>query len=60
MASVSSFDPMFVRFFVTTFSPFTMSALIILKLIVPILFITASITALTFRKQVGSNFQNFV
>ncbi|XP_037902929.1 GPI ethanolamine phosphate transferase 1 [Hermetia illucens] len=51
MASVSSFDPMFVRFFVTTFSPFTMSALIILKLIVPILFITASITALTFRKQ---------
>ncbi|XP_055594011.1 GPI ethanolamine phosphate transferase 1 [Uranotaenia lowii] len=36
MATVSSFDPNWVRFFVTTFSPFTMAGLIVFKLIIPI------------------------
>uniref|UniRef100_A0A182JZE9 GPI ethanolamine phosphate transferase 1 n=1 Tax=Anopheles christyi TaxID=43041 RepID=A0A182JZE9_9DIPT len=37
LATVSSFDPNWVRCFVTTFSPFTMMALIVLKLLIPVL-----------------------
>ncbi|XP_062707725.1 GPI ethanolamine phosphate transferase 1-like [Aedes albopictus] len=37
MATVSSFDPNWVRLLVSTFSPFLMTSLIVLKLLIPIL-----------------------
>lgn len=37
--SMNSFDPMWVRCFVTVFSPFTMTALIFIKLIIPFLLV---------------------
>ncbi|XP_062545025.1 GPI ethanolamine phosphate transferase 1 isoform X2 [Armigeres subalbatus] len=37
MATVSSFDPNWVRLLVTTFSPFLMTCLIVFKLLIPIL-----------------------
>lgn len=37
IASISSFDPNWVRCFVSTFAPFLMASLIILKLLIPIL-----------------------
>ncbi|XP_015584903.1 GPI ethanolamine phosphate transferase 1 isoform X2 [Cephus cinctus] len=39
MASISSFDPSWTRHFVTLFSPFTMAALILLKLSIPLLLV---------------------
>ncbi|XP_034936003.1 GPI ethanolamine phosphate transferase 1 [Chelonus insularis] len=39
MASISSFDPMWTRYFITVFSPFTMSALILLKLAIPLVLV---------------------
>lgn len=39
MASISSFDPMWARHFITIFSPFTMFALILLKLAIPLIFV---------------------
>nr|CAH7746910.1 unnamed protein product [Callosobruchus chinensis] len=38
VASVNSFDPMWVRAFLTLFSPFTMTALIVFKLAIPFIF----------------------
>nr|CAI5839310.1 unnamed protein product [Callosobruchus analis] len=38
VASVNSFDPMWVRAFLTLFSPFTMAALIVFKLAIPFIF----------------------
>ncbi|KAF5273367.1 hypothetical protein FQR65_LT04659 [Abscondita terminalis] len=38
-ASVSSFDPMWTRCFVTVFSPFTMAGLILIKLMIPFLIV---------------------
>ncbi|CAH1961532.1 unnamed protein product [Acanthoscelides obtectus] len=38
VASVNSFDPMWVRAFLTLFSPFTMAALIVFKLSIPFIF----------------------
>lgn len=38
-ASLSSFDPLWVRSFVTVFSPFTMAILIVMKLLIPILLV---------------------
>lgn len=43
IASVSSFDPNWVRCFVATFAPFLMAALIIVKLIVPVLLVMCAI-----------------
>lgn len=40
VASLSSFDPSWVRCFVATFSPFLMGGLIILKTLIPFLMIT--------------------
>lgn len=39
MASISSFDPMWTKHFITLFSPFTMSALILLKLGIPLILV---------------------
>lgn len=39
MASISSFDPMWTRHFITIFSPFTMTILILLKLAVPLILV---------------------
>ncbi|CAG5106878.1 Similar to PIGN: GPI ethanolamine phosphate transferase 1 (Homo sapiens) [Cotesia congregata] len=39
MASISSFDPMWTKHFITLFSPFTMSALILLKLAIPLILV---------------------
>ncbi|KAK0078653.1 hypothetical protein PV325_002228 [Microctonus aethiopoides] len=39
MASISSFDPMWTRHFITVFSPFTMSGLILLKLAIPLILV---------------------
>ncbi|XP_052863385.1 GPI ethanolamine phosphate transferase 1-like [Anopheles cruzii] len=46
LATVSSFDPNWVRCFVTTFSPFTMMALIVLKLLVPLVLVVCSLKAM--------------
>lgn len=43
IASVSSFDPNWVRCFVSTFSPFLMASLIILKLLIPVLVVMCAI-----------------
>uniref|UniRef100_A0A182PE48 GPI ethanolamine phosphate transferase 1 n=1 Tax=Anopheles epiroticus TaxID=199890 RepID=A0A182PE48_9DIPT len=45
LATVSSFDPNWVRCFVTTFSPFTMMALIVLKLLIPVLLLICVLKA---------------
>lgn len=39
MASISSFDPSWTRHFVTVFSPFLMTALILLKLSIPLILV---------------------
>ena len=39
MASISSFDPTWTRHFITVFSPITMSALILLKLGIPLILV---------------------
>ncbi|XP_055377960.1 GPI ethanolamine phosphate transferase 1 [Condylostylus longicornis] len=51
IASVSSFDINIVRCFITTFSPFIIMFLVILKLAIPIILILAVITALTSAHQ---------
>ncbi|KFB53214.1 AGAP003222-PA-like protein [Anopheles sinensis] len=43
LASISSFDPNSVRCFVSTFSPFTMMGLIVLKLLIPVLMVVCSL-----------------
>lgn len=43
IASVSSFDPNWVRCFVSTFSPFLMASLIILKLLIPVLLVMCAV-----------------
>lgn len=42
MASISSFDPTWTRHFITIFSPFTMTALILLKLGIPLVLVGSS------------------
>uniref|UniRef100_A0A182VQS3 GPI ethanolamine phosphate transferase 1 n=1 Tax=Anopheles minimus TaxID=112268 RepID=A0A182VQS3_9DIPT len=46
LATVSSFDPNWVRCFVSTFSPFTMMALIVLKLLIPVLLLVCVLKAM--------------
>lgn len=43
IASVSSFDPNWVRCFVSTFAPFLMATLIIVKLIIPVLLVMCAV-----------------
>lgn len=43
IASISSFDPNWVRCFVSTFAPFLMASLIILKLLTPILLVMCAV-----------------
>lgn len=43
IASISSFDPNWVRCFVSTFAPFLMATLIIIKLIIPVLLVMCAI-----------------
>ncbi|XP_013103953.2 GPI ethanolamine phosphate transferase 1 [Stomoxys calcitrans] len=47
IASISSFDPNIIRCFLTTFSPFVIMILVIVKLIIPLLLIMSSIFALS-------------
>lgn len=47
MASINSFDPNIIRCFLTTFSPFVIMFLVILKLIIPIFLIIAIIFTLS-------------
>lgn len=46
IASISSFDPMWVKPFVTVFSPFTMTALILLKISIPFLLASCALRTL--------------
>lgn len=46
IASISSFDPNWVRCFISTFSPFVMTVLIVMKLVMPILYLTCCLKAL--------------
>ncbi|XP_053679452.1 GPI ethanolamine phosphate transferase 1 [Anopheles nili] len=46
LATVSSFDPNWVRCFVATFSPFTMMALILLKLLIPVILLVCVLRAM--------------
>lgn len=47
LATLNSFDPAWVRCFLTTFSPFTMTGLILLKVLIPFFAVTLAFTALT-------------
>lgn len=47
LATLNSFDPAWVRCFLTTFSPFTMTALILLKVLIPFFAVTLAFTVLT-------------
>ncbi|XP_035781847.1 GPI ethanolamine phosphate transferase 1-like isoform X2 [Anopheles albimanus] len=55
LATVSSFDPNWVRCFVATFSPFTMMALIILKLLIPVVLVVCTLRAIVIVTSVPKN-----
>lgn len=46
MASLNSFDPQWVRNFLTIFSPFTMASLILVKIVVPFLIASCALRAI--------------
>jgi len=46
LASISSFDPNSVRCFIAVFSPITMSLLIILKIVIPLILVVCAFTAI--------------
>ncbi|KAJ9583123.1 hypothetical protein L9F63_022537, partial [Diploptera punctata] len=52
IASINSFDPMWVRCFLTVFSPFIMTSLILWKLMIPFLGVTCIFRALNFHHQI--------
>lgn len=52
MATVSSFDPNWVRFFISTFSPFTMMILVVLKMLIPIFILVCTLKSLQIITQV--------
>uniref|UniRef100_A0A8D8AML3 GPI ethanolamine phosphate transferase 1 n=1 Tax=Culex pipiens TaxID=7175 RepID=A0A8D8AML3_CULPI len=54
MATVSSFDPNWVRFFISTFSPFTMMILVVLKMLIPIFILVCTLKSLQIITQVKS------
>lgn len=54
IASVNSFDPVWVRCFLTVFSPFTMTLLILLKILVPFLLVSCSFQALNIITKVSN------
>lgn len=51
LASLNSFDPSSVRSFVTTFSPFTMGALLLWKITVPFITVSSALWAFTLQQQ---------
>ena len=51
LASLNSFDPSSVRSFVTTFSPFTMGALLLWKITVPFIAVSSALWAVTLQHQ---------
>ncbi|XP_050082926.1 GPI ethanolamine phosphate transferase 1 [Anopheles aquasalis] len=55
LATVSSFDPNWVRCFVASFSPFTMMALIILKLLIPVVLVVCILRAIVIVTSVPKN-----
>uniref|UniRef100_A0A2M4CHZ2 GPI ethanolamine phosphate transferase 1 n=1 Tax=Anopheles darlingi TaxID=43151 RepID=A0A2M4CHZ2_ANODA len=55
LATVSSFDPNWVRCFVATFSPFTMMGLIILKLLIPVVLAVCTLRAIVIVTSVPKN-----
>ncbi|XP_044011908.1 GPI ethanolamine phosphate transferase 1 isoform X2 [Aphidius gifuensis] len=56
MASISSFDPMWTKHFITVFSPFIMSSLIVLKLAIPLILIGCASQAITSSSSSSSVF----
>ncbi|XP_055637400.1 GPI ethanolamine phosphate transferase 1 [Toxorhynchites rutilus septentrionalis] len=54
MATVSSFDPNWVRLLVTSFSPFLITGLIILKLLIPVFILICAMKALQITMKVES------
>jgi GPI ethanolamine phosphate transferase 1 len=56
IASISSFDPNWVRCYVTTFSPFLMAGLIILKLMLPLFVLVCVLKALEIITKVSTLF----
>ncbi|XP_044256788.1 GPI ethanolamine phosphate transferase 1-like [Tribolium madens] len=58
IASVSSFDPMWVRSFLTVYSPLTMAGLILLRVVIPFIYTSCTFRAINiFRK--GSTLSMF-
>uniref|UniRef100_A0A2M4BCR0 GPI ethanolamine phosphate transferase 1 n=1 Tax=Anopheles marajoara TaxID=58244 RepID=A0A2M4BCR0_9DIPT len=55
LATVSSFDPNWVRCFVASFSPFTMMALIMLKLLIPVVLVVCTLRAVVIVTSVPKN-----
>ncbi|XP_075215460.1 phosphatidylinositol glycan anchor biosynthesis class N [Lycorma delicatula] len=55
IASVNSFDLVWVRCFLTVFSPFTMTILILLKILVPFLLVSCSFQALNIITKAWTN-----
>ncbi|XP_058816822.1 GPI ethanolamine phosphate transferase 1-like [Topomyia yanbarensis] len=52
LATVSSFDPNWLRFFISTFSPFVMTGLIVFKLLIPLLILLCVLRAIQIITQV--------
>jgi len=53
LASLNSFDPSCLRTFVTTFSPYTMGALLIWKITVPFIAVSTALWAITVENQIS-------
>jgi GPI ethanolamine phosphate transferase 1 len=60
IASISSFDPNWVRCYVTTFSPFLMAALIVLKLVLPLFVLVCALKALHIITKVSLILSKFI
>lgn len=55
LSSLNSFDPAWVRCFLTIFSPFLMTALILLKTIIPFLVVTCTIRVITITLNINAH-----
>jgi len=53
LASLNSFDPSCLRTFVSTFSPFTMAALLVWKVTVPFVAVSTALWAITVENQIS-------
>ncbi|TKR93525.1 hypothetical protein L596_007961 [Steinernema carpocapsae] len=53
IASLNSFNPSFLRMFLTVFSPFTMAALVVFKIAIPFVFVAIAYTSILHQDRRG-------